>query len=38
MGARNRDRKQRATRMVALAIAVVMVGSVVAAAILSQIW
>lgn len=38
MSTRNRDRKQRATRAVALAIAVVMVGSVLAAAILSQVW
>ncbi len=38
MGSQKKDRKGRATRMTALVIAGVMVFSVLAAAILSQVW
>ena len=38
MSTQKKEKKQKATRVVALAIAGVMIFSVVAAAILSQIW
>ena len=38
MSTQKQDRKQRATRMVALIIAGIMIFSVLAAAILSQVW
>lgn len=38
MSSQKQDRKQRATRMIALIVAGVMILSVLAAAILSQVW
>ncbi len=38
MSTRKKDRKQQATRLIALTVAGVMIVSVVAAAILSQVW
>ena len=38
MSVRKQDRKQRGTRIVALVIAGIMIFSVLAAAILSQVW
>lgn len=38
MSTKTQDKKQKMTRIIALVVAIVMVGSVVVAAILSQIW